>query len=160
MSCDSGEMCGHYTQVVWEGSTRVGCAIVECDDVSGLNWGVTSTMVICQYYEPGNYIGYKPYTYGNVGEDCDSMDDNYQSLCNNNNEICGENNRCTAIQTCSSNELLNGYDINYVCEDQDTGCSWNLLHNNKQVRMPYDGYNGMADDNGWKYCYGDLEEMK
>ncbi|KAK9097094.1 hypothetical protein Sjap_022591 [Stephania japonica] len=42
-------VCGHYTQVVWASSVRLGCASVTCS--SG------GTFVICNYYPPGNFIG-------------------------------------------------------------------------------------------------------
>ncbi|KAF4383930.1 hypothetical protein G4B88_016363 [Cannabis sativa] len=31
-SCAEGQMCGHYTQVVWRSTRRIGCARVVCDD--------------------------------------------------------------------------------------------------------------------------------
>ncbi|KAJ4823029.1 hypothetical protein Tsubulata_009239 [Turnera subulata] len=52
-SCAAGEQCGHYTQVVWRNSERVGCAKVRCN--SG------GTFIICSYDPRGNYIGEKPY---------------------------------------------------------------------------------------------------
>ncbi|XP_009618987.1 pathogenesis-related protein PR-1-like [Nicotiana tabacum] len=52
-SCNDGE-CGHYTQIVWRESRRIGCAKVTC--FNGL--GVFMT---CNYDPPGNYIGERPY---------------------------------------------------------------------------------------------------
>ncbi|KAF3434504.1 hypothetical protein FNV43_RR21589 [Rhamnella rubrinervis] len=52
-SCASGQQCGHYTQVVWRNSVRVGCAKVRCN-----NGG---TFIICNYDPPGNYNGQRPY---------------------------------------------------------------------------------------------------
>ncbi|XP_010245650.1 PREDICTED: basic form of pathogenesis-related protein 1-like [Nelumbo nucifera] len=51
-SCIGGE-CGHYTQVVWRNSVRLGCAKVHCN-----NGGI---FIICNYDPPGNYIGERPY---------------------------------------------------------------------------------------------------
>ncbi|XAR52961.1 hypothetical protein NMG60_11021310 [Bertholletia excelsa] len=51
-SCVGG-VCGHYTQVVWRNSKRVGCARVQC--TSGWWW------VICSYDPPGNVVGQRPY---------------------------------------------------------------------------------------------------
>lgn len=51
-SCVGGQ-CGHYTQVVWKTSVRVGCAKVRCD-----NGG---TFIGCNYDPPGNYDGQRPY---------------------------------------------------------------------------------------------------
>ncbi|CAH1441532.1 unnamed protein product [Lactuca virosa] len=47
------KMCGHYTQVVWRNSVRLGCARVQCNNDA---WFVT-----CNYDPPGNYVGEKPY---------------------------------------------------------------------------------------------------
>lgn len=52
-TCKNNGECGHYTQVVWRGSLRLGCARVTCK-----NGGV---IVTCNYDPPGNYIGKKPY---------------------------------------------------------------------------------------------------
>ncbi|XP_031481784.1 pathogenesis-related protein PRB1-3-like [Nymphaea colorata] len=52
-TCASEQMCGHYTQMVWRKSVRLGCARVECD-----NGG---TFITCNYYPPGNVQGQRPY---------------------------------------------------------------------------------------------------
>ena len=51
-TCRSGKVCGHFTQVVWKKSTKVGCAAAHCgrDEV----W-------VCQYSPPGNWNGERPY---------------------------------------------------------------------------------------------------
>ena len=59
-SCANGQECGHYTQVVWADSTKVGCGVSNCPSISGLPWN-GGTMVVCQYSPPGNYIGERPY---------------------------------------------------------------------------------------------------
>ncbi|KAH7836159.1 hypothetical protein Vadar_033247 [Vaccinium darrowii] len=51
-SCLRGQ-CGHYTQVVWKNSVRLGCARVRCNSGS---WFIT-----CNYDPPGNYVGQRPY---------------------------------------------------------------------------------------------------
>ena len=52
-SCERGEMCGHYTQLVWSTTERVGCAMATCADGSEI-W-------MCDYDPPGNYVGEWPY---------------------------------------------------------------------------------------------------
>ncbi|CAB4321090.1 unnamed protein product [Prunus armeniaca] len=52
-TCADGKVCGHYTQVVWSNTARLGCANVRCK-----NGG---TFIGCNYDPPGNYIGQKPY---------------------------------------------------------------------------------------------------
>jgi uncharacterized protein YkwD len=41
----------HFTQVVWKGSTKLGCAWKDC---TAQNWG---HYVICEYDPPGNVVG-------------------------------------------------------------------------------------------------------
>ncbi|KAL4555898.1 hypothetical protein LXL04_038530 [Taraxacum kok-saghyz] len=54
-SCASGEVCGHYTQVVWRNSSQLGCARVQCTN-NGF-W-----FIICSYYPRGNIIGQSPFS--------------------------------------------------------------------------------------------------
>ena len=55
-ACQAGQVCGHYTQVVWRGTTRIGCGVSTCtiDGFQGLFW-------VCNYDPPGNYVGERPY---------------------------------------------------------------------------------------------------
>ena len=52
-SCQPGQKCGHYTQVVWKNTTEVGCAVKVCNDKSQ-TW-------VCSYNPPGNFTGVRPY---------------------------------------------------------------------------------------------------
>ncbi|XP_062177937.1 pathogenesis-related protein 1-like [Alnus glutinosa] len=52
-TCAAGKVCGHYTQVVWRNSVRLGCAKVRCN--SG------GTFIGCNYDPPGNFNGQRPY---------------------------------------------------------------------------------------------------
>ena len=53
-SCKAGKMCGHYTQVVWRSTQKVGCAVAVCEDTQQQVW-------VCQYQPAGNWVGEKPY---------------------------------------------------------------------------------------------------
>ncbi|PON26441.1 hypothetical protein TGAM01_v204917 [Trichoderma gamsii] len=46
---------GHFTQVVWKGSTKVGCATVQCPSGSVLS--LPSWYTVCNYGPPGNFGG-------------------------------------------------------------------------------------------------------
>ena len=45
-------VCGHYTQVVWNDTKEVGCAVAR---------GGRREVWVCEYYPPGNWVGRKPY---------------------------------------------------------------------------------------------------
>jgi pathogenesis-related protein 1 len=47
-------VCGHYTQVVWQSTTEVGCGMASCSDKAQI-W-------VCQYNPRGNMVGQKPYS--------------------------------------------------------------------------------------------------
>ncbi|KAL3840626.1 hypothetical protein ACJIZ3_025217 [Penstemon smallii] len=53
-SCAYGQDCGHYTQIVWKGTKRIGCARVVCSRGGGV-------FMTCNYDPPGNYMGERPY---------------------------------------------------------------------------------------------------
>ncbi|XP_010688504.2 pathogenesis-related protein PR-1 [Beta vulgaris subsp. vulgaris] len=53
-SCAYGKDCGHYTQIVWRSTRRIGCAKVVCYNGRGV-------FITCNYDPPGNYIGSRPY---------------------------------------------------------------------------------------------------
>jgi len=48
--------CGHYTQVVWRGSTELGCGVASCKQGA-----FTTDIWICNYAPPGNIVGQAPY---------------------------------------------------------------------------------------------------
>lgn len=52
--CNPGKACGHYTQIVWEDTERVGCAKIVCGGGRGEIWS-------CNYDPPGNWVGEHPY---------------------------------------------------------------------------------------------------
>lgn len=55
-------VCGHYTQVVWRNTERVGCAVQQCATFSNLGspWN-NGYLLVCNYSPGGNYVGQRPY---------------------------------------------------------------------------------------------------
>ncbi|WP_264714098.1 CAP domain-containing protein [Limobrevibacterium gyesilva] len=49
---DNFQSVGHYTQMVWRSSTRVGCAIAS---------NAQNDFLVCRYSPQGNFFGQKPY---------------------------------------------------------------------------------------------------
>ncbi|KAI9251723.1 CAP domain-containing protein [Sporodiniella umbellata] len=47
-----GMATGHFTQVVWKGTTEVGCGVTVCDNI-----GKGYKLYTCSYNTPGNYQG-------------------------------------------------------------------------------------------------------
>ena len=54
-TCAAGRICGHYTQIVWRTTTKVGCAQNDCP---GLQYG---SSIVCNYAPGGNVGGQPPY---------------------------------------------------------------------------------------------------
>jgi len=48
-------VCGHYTQIVWRDTTKVGCALANC---AGLSY---PSSIVCNYAPGGNVNGQRPY---------------------------------------------------------------------------------------------------
>ncbi|MDO9335468.1 MAG: SCP-like extracellular [Caulobacteraceae bacterium] len=48
----SGNVVGHYTQIVWRSTTEVGCAVARAAE---------NEVLVCRYGPPGNYIGKTAY---------------------------------------------------------------------------------------------------
>ncbi|HTJ42003.1 MAG TPA: CAP domain-containing protein [Kofleriaceae bacterium] len=53
-TCAAGQICGHYTQVVWAATQKLGCALHNCP---GLKYPST---IVCDY-GPGGNTGGRPY---------------------------------------------------------------------------------------------------
>ncbi|KAM3422757.1 hypothetical protein BST61_g241 [Cercospora zeina] len=54
----SFELFGHFTQIVWCGTTEVGCATsANCGTLANTGSGVEPYFTVCNYRGPGNYAG-------------------------------------------------------------------------------------------------------
>ena len=52
--CAPGQICGHYTQIVWADTTEVGCGMARSADEQLEVW-------VCHYNPGGNFVGQRPY---------------------------------------------------------------------------------------------------
>ncbi|XP_028924985.1 peptidase inhibitor 16 isoform X1 [Ornithorhynchus anatinus] len=62
-ACEEGQMCGHYTQVVWAATDRIGCGSHFCEKLEGVE-ETDIHLLVCNYQPPGNVKGRKPYKEG------------------------------------------------------------------------------------------------
>jgi len=70
----NGKAIGHYTQIVWAKSNKVGCGFVMYEDPSAKypTLKAYSKYVVCNYGPAGNYIGQPIYEEGPAGSKCPS----------------------------------------------------------------------------------------
>ncbi len=59
-ACPYSTMCGHYTQLVWSTSKKVGCGMANCAAGSP-NGNGPMQIWVCNYEPPGNWVGQRPY---------------------------------------------------------------------------------------------------
>ncbi|XP_077975575.1 cysteine-rich secretory protein LCCL domain-containing 2-like [Styela clava] len=97
-NCQKGQVCGHYTQVVWADTFRLGCGATQCANVNvgGKIWK-KATLLVCNYTPGGNHVGVKPYKTGKRCAGCHKTDTcAFGNLCSN--QMRGSNfNNATMI---------------------------------------------------------------
>ena len=66
--CEPGKQCGHWTQILWSGTQRVGCALRTCEDgMDDRSWSSPTggqrnvKYLVCEYSPPGNFTGQRPF---------------------------------------------------------------------------------------------------
>ncbi|KAG6842509.1 hypothetical protein C0991_000035 [Blastosporella zonata] len=52
----SNPVASHFTQVVWKGTTQVGCAVQSCDGIFSASYG-KAKYYVCEYSPQGNILG-------------------------------------------------------------------------------------------------------
>ncbi|EME79984.1 uncharacterized protein MYCFIDRAFT_18029, partial [Pseudocercospora fijiensis CIRAD86] len=48
---------GHFTQLVWQNTTQIGCGLVQCDNNDAADSGVKGAYLVCEYSPRGNVEG-------------------------------------------------------------------------------------------------------
>lgn len=86
LTCQSGKACGHYTQVVWANSYKIGCSLSKCENTASTTWR-KSIKLICNYGPAGNVYFYgkmkTPYKTGAPCSSCANGDYCRDRLCAN-----------------------------------------------------------------------------
>uniref|UniRef100_A0A4X1W1F8 SCP domain-containing protein n=1 Tax=Sus scrofa TaxID=9823 RepID=A0A4X1W1F8_PIG len=75
LSCS--KVCGHYTQVVWANSYKIGCAVAICPNLGGPN----TAIFVCDYGPAGNYPNMHPYANGSSCSMCEDGEICTKKLC-------------------------------------------------------------------------------
>lgn len=60
-SCKANKKCGHFTQVIWRDSLRVGCGMVICDGAENDRGNGHAELWVCNYDPRGNWVGQRPF---------------------------------------------------------------------------------------------------
>nr|XP_002128732.1 GLIPR1-like protein 1 [Ciona intestinalis] len=89
LTCEANKKCGHYTQVAWAASYKIGCSLTMCDYVSDFEHE-DSHLFICNYSPAGNVyssVDGKPkmMTPFLVGGACSKCEDTTDTC---NNKLC------------------------------------------------------------------------
>ncbi|XP_024413763.2 peptidase inhibitor 16 isoform X2 [Desmodus rotundus] len=79
-NCEPGQMCGHYTQVVWAKTEKIGCGSHFCEKLQGVE-ETNIHLLVCNYEPPGNVKGQRPYQEGTPCSQCPSDYRCENSLC-------------------------------------------------------------------------------
>lgn len=96
-TCQTNKVCGHYTQVVWAATDRVGCGITFCPTLSTLT---NAYFIACNYGPGGNYIGTWPYLSGTPCSGCSAYADT--PTCSNS-AFCKPSTLCASPSTACAN---------------------------------------------------------
>ncbi|XP_062861144.1 glioma pathogenesis-related protein 1b [Trichomycterus rosablanca] len=64
-------ICGHYTQLMWTTSYRIGCAVHVCSKgIENFSSHPESTIFVCNYGDGGPMFGFPPYIVGLACSNC------------------------------------------------------------------------------------------
>ncbi|XP_075347742.1 GLIPR1-like protein 2 [Mycteria americana] len=73
------KVCGHYLQVVWDYSYKIGCAVTLCKELAGIR---NAANFVCNYSPGANFLR-RPYIEGKSCSNCAKGDTCENKLCRN-----------------------------------------------------------------------------
>ncbi|XP_037698332.1 peptidase inhibitor 16-like isoform X2 [Choloepus didactylus] len=79
-TCQKGKICGHYTQIIWANTNKIGCGKYFCEKLQNIN-KINMYLLVCNYLPPGNIRGRSPYREGPQCSQCPSVDRCVNGLC-------------------------------------------------------------------------------
>lgn len=56
-TCEARQVCGHYTQMIWSTTSKIGCGLALCKSTGGIN---NALFLVCDYANAGNIVGQSP----------------------------------------------------------------------------------------------------
>ncbi|CAD5125017.1 DgyrCDS13254 [Dimorphilus gyrociliatus] len=132
LSCS--KVCGHYTQVVWADTNRLGCGYKYCSKLTEDNGKVKNNVhyIVCNYSPPGNFKGQKPFKKGDACSLCSSGSGWCRDgLCDSCSSASGD---CTCPLKCKNCGTLNSSNCKCKCSTGWTGgdCSEDCKDNHSK----------------------------
>lgn len=83
-TCEPNKLCGHYTQVVWATTYKIGCAWTVCPTMKNLPGREELKYFVCQYAPGGNIETFLAYKVGPRCSECAPEDTCWEgALCRN-----------------------------------------------------------------------------
>ena len=77
-----GDVCGHFTQIVWAKTFKVGCAASACPSGTVFD-RFASTYLVCNYSQSGNFLRQEPYISVDSAANVCSQSEAGQTECSN-----------------------------------------------------------------------------
>jgi len=113
-TCATGQICGHWSQLEWARSSKVGCGYAQCSNmnVAGSIWQY-ALFVVCDYMNPGNVVGAPIMLPGPSCSNCDSdaTGQGYKCVANLCTPCAGPSTdsscKCGVTQTCQNGGTWN-----------------------------------------------------
>ncbi|KAI1698050.1 cysteine-rich secretory protein family domain-containing protein [Ditylenchus destructor] len=72
---------GHWSQMAWEKTREIGCGVAQCQEPE-------RTIVVCNYYPPGNYFNQRVYNSGPPCTRTSGCVNNPASTCDTSSNLC------------------------------------------------------------------------